>query len=471
MKFASHNPATGEVVWQGEAADAAAVDAAVSKARETFKSWGFLPFEERKTHVEAFGRVVERRKDELAEAIARETGKPLWDSASEVVAMIGKIAISIQAYRERTGEKHVTNAGVTTAVRHRPHGVAAVFGPYNFPAHLPNGHIVPALLAGNTVVLKPSELTPGVAELMVDCWHEEDLPDGVVNLVQGERETGKALASHPGIDALYFTGSSDTGHILSKQFADTPHKILALEMGGNNPLVVWDAANIDAVVYYTIQSAYMTAGQRCSCARRLILPEKDADKIIEALLAKIPSIQIGAYTDTPEPYMGPLVSNKEAEKILAAQDVLKKLGGKILAEVKRPQANLPFLTPGLVEVTGVQGVADREYFGPLLQVYRVKDFDAAIREANNTRFGLTAALLSDDKTKFDRFIRETHAGIINWNRQTTGASSAAPYGGLGLSGNHRPAAYYAADYCAYPVASTEMDKLTVPVAKTPGLTF
>lgn len=471
--FRSVNPATGISVWEGNSASAQDVDAAVTAAREALKSWSILSFEQRLSAVEAFRAALEANKEDMATLIAQETGKTLWDARGEVTAMLGKVAISAKAHRERTGESSQDLPdGGKAVLRHKPHGVVAVFGPYNFPGHLPNGHIVPALLAGNTVIFKPSELTPAVAGLTVRLWEEARLPAGVLNLVQGEKETGIALANHAGLDGLFFTGSSATGLLLHKQFAGRPEKILALEMGGNNPLIVWDTADVKAAAYTTIQSAFISSGQRCTCARRLIVPEgKAGDAFLDTLAAMTRTITVGAYDDTPEPFMGPMVSLPESEKLVNAEQELIAKGAKALVPLQRLKDDLPFLSPGILDVTAVREREDREFFGPLLQVIRVKDFDAAIAEANNTAYGLAAGLLSDDRSLFEHFARDIRAGIVNWNRQTTGASSAAPFGGIGCSGNHRPSAYYAADYCAYPMATMESAAVSLPDKPAPGITL
>jgi len=291
-------------------------------------------------------------------------------------------------------------------------------------------------------------------------------------LVQGEKETGIALANHPQLDGLFFTGSSATGDILHKQFSGRPEKILALEMGGNNPLIVWDSADLHAAAYITIQSAFITSGQRCTCARRLIVQKGEAgDAFLQTLKTMTEAIVVGAYDDEPEPFMGPLVSLPESEKLVAAQQAFVAQGGKPIVTMQRLKDDLPFLCPGIIDVTDVAVREDTEFFGPLLQVIRVADFDAAIAEANNTAFGLAAGLVSDKPALWNQFSREIRAGVVNWNRQTTGASGSAPFGGTGCSGNHRPSAYYAADYCAWPMASMESDKASLPEKLSPGLTL
>lgn len=468
--FRSENPATGETVWEGRAATPEEVGQAVRAARAAFEGWSARPLAERRARLEAFRDVLQRRKSALAERIARETGKPLWEALTEVAAMTAKIGISVAAHDERTGERHEESGGVRAAVRHKPHGVVAVFGPFNLPGHLPNGHLVPALLAGNTAVFKPSEMTPAVAQETVACWEEAELPGGVLNLVQGARETGVALSHREEVDGLFFTGSPHTGKALHRQFAGHPDKILALEMGGNNPLVVHAVNDADAAAYHTIQSAFITAGQRCTCARRLIVPRGgEGDRFIERLVARTRALRVGPWDERPEPFMGPVVSNAAADRALEAHEALAARGGVSLLAMRRLREGRPFLTPGIMDVSAVESRPDAEIFAPFLQLIRTESFDAALDEANRTAFGLSAGLLSDRSDLYERFYRRIRAGIVNWNRPLTGASSKAPFGGVGDSGNHRPSAYYAADYCAYPVASLEATEVVTPEQRPPGL--
>jgi succinylglutamic semialdehyde dehydrogenase len=469
--FSSINPATGAVLWEGKAADAALVDEAVAAARAAFPQWAALSYEARLERLEAFKQLISGKQEELAIAIAQETGKALWDAKSEAAAVVAKLTYSTEAYLERTGSKSRPSPVGNAVVRHRPHGVMAVFGPYNFPAHLPNGHIMPALLAGNTIVFKPSEQTPMVAEWTVKQWHAAGLPRGVLNLVQGERDTGMALAAAK-IDGLLFTGSSATGKAIHAQLAGRPEIVLALEMGGNNPLIVSETSNLQAAVLETILSAFTGTGQRCTCARRLIIPARPGrDAYIAALIAAASKLTIGAYDSQPAPFMGPLISNREAARLVAAQERLIAMGGTALLAMRRLQDDLPFVTPAIIEMTGVKNVPDEEYFGPLLQLYRVDSLEEAVQLANTTAFGLSAAVLCDDPAVFQKVSGQLQAGLVNWNRQTTGASGAGPFGGVGISGNHRPAGYYAADYCAYPVASVEADALALPAQLPPGITL
>lgn len=470
--MSSSNPANGETLWQGNAATPAQVEAAVAAAREAQFDWFMLGFDGRLQVIETYRDQLEAHKAEIADTIAQETGKPLWETATEAGAMIGKIGLSVAAYHKRTGETENELPAGRAVQRHKPHGVVAVFGPYNFPGHLPNGHIVPALLAGNTVVFKPSELTPKVAELMLKLWEKAGLPAGVINLVQGEVETGKALASHPQLDGLFFTGSSRTGHLLHQQYAGHPGKILALEMGGNNPLIVKGISDIKAAVHEIIQSAYISSGQRCTCARRLYIEKgEQGDALIAALVAAVKAIAVGPWNAEPQPFMGSMISEAAAKGMVAAQRNLQNLGGVSLVELTHIESGTGLVSPGLIDVTEVIELPDEEYFGPLLQLVRYSSFDRAISLANDTRYGLSAGLLADSREDYDYFLARIRAGIVNWNKQITGASGAAPFGGVGASGNHRASAFYAADYCAYPVASMEADGLSLPQALSPGLSL
>jgi len=471
-RLGSIDPATGNTVWVGRQASKAQVDLAVIAAREAFARWSVVPFEQRVEHLRRFGALVEAHRDDLARVISLETGKPTWEALTEVASMVGKIDIAIQAYRERTGTVERDLGAFRSAVRHRPHGVLAVLGPYNFPGHLPNGHIVPALLAGNTVVFKSSEHTPWCAVEVVRLWERTGLPRGVVNLVQGAKETGAALVEHSQIDGLLFTGSAAAGHTMHRHLAGHPETILALEMGGNNPLVVDTVADVDAAVYTILQSAYVTAGQRCTCARRLFVPRGAfGQALIDRLLDAIGKLRVGSFDDPEPPFMGPVISERAANDLLAAQARIVNLGGKPLAQMRKLKDGTGLMSPALVDVTGVRSLPDEEYFGPLLQLIYYEDFDEALESANATRFGLAAGLIGGDRARWEAFLSRIRAGIVNWNRPLTGASSAAPFGGVRASGNHRPSAYYAADYCAHPVASLEQETLALPEKLPPGMTL
>lgn len=452
----STEPATGAVLWRRGVGD---VDAEVAMARASWAEWAARPLAYRIETLRRFANVVRGKADAFTDLIARETGKPLWEARTEVNSVIAKVDISVTAYAERTAQRRLdAPMGSRMALRHKPHGVLAVLGPYNFPAHLPNGHIVPALLAGNAVVFKPSEKTPAVGAFLVECFHAGGVPEGCIRVLIGGPAEGKALAAHDGIDGLLFTGSAHTGIALNRAFANKPEKILALEMGGNNPIIAWDTPDLHSAAVVIVQSAFTTAGQRCTAARRLIVDEKLYEPLITEVNKLIGRIIVGEPHATPAPFMGPVIDNELADMLTESFLELMMRGGRPIRHLERVQEGLPFLVPALIDTTEMRDRPDIELFGPILQVIRARTFEEAITEANNTRYGLSASLLSQDPKLYDQFWANARAGIVNWNKPTNGASSSAPFGGIGWSGNHRPSAYYAADYCAYPVVSSEADQ-------------
>ena len=457
-EFQSLDPSNNAQVWHGNSSTDADVRAAFDAAQDAFAGWSQLSVEDRIKPIMRFKEIAIARKDQIGELIARETGKQLWDATGEAGILAAKVDISLTAYHDRTGVESRDAAFGSAMLQHRPHGVMAVLGPYNFPAHLPNGQILPALIAGNTVVFKPSEQTPAVGQALIEMYAEADFPTGVINMVQGARETGAAVLNAPKLSGLLFTGSAKTGAFIHHHFGGRPEIVLALEMGGNSPLIAWDVKDANAAASIIAQSAFITTGQRCTCARRLIVPTGPAgDAIVDALVNFISRITIGAW-DEDAATMGPLISADIARNVVSAAEALVSAGATALCKTEITQRGGAFVSPGLYDVTGVT-VTDEEIFGPVLTVTRVADWDAAIAHANDTRFGLAAGLISDDVGLWEDFRRRIGAGVVNFNRPTTGAASFLPFGGPGASGNHNPGAYYAADFCAWPMASQVADKV------------
>ena len=469
--FSSVNPANGQVIWQGNTATPPDITAAFNGACEALPLWKNMGVDARTSYLLEFAKQIDNNKSRLINMISMESGKPLWESSNEVNAVIAKINLSITAYQQRCAPIETHARDIRSFVRYKSHGVIAVLGPFNFPAHLSNSHIIPALLAGNTIIYKPSELTPGVAEIIMQCWHATGLPTGVIQCIQGGSDTARRLLQHD-IQGVFFTGSYQTGVKINQQFSDRPEVILALEMGGNNPLIIDEISHIPAAVYHAVLSTMITAGQRCSCARRLIIPNTMiGDTFLQQFIESCTQLKIGPYQQTPQPFMGPVIRYEHALSHLNKQQALIKTGGQPLLTMSLLQANTGFLSPGIIDMTQASPIQDEEIFAPLVQIYRSDSFEQALTLANQTRFGLAAGLLSDNKEHYHHFFNTINAGIINWNKATTGASSALPFGGIGKSGNHRPSAYFAADYCAYPIASMEHSELTIPDELTPGITI
>jgi succinylglutamic semialdehyde dehydrogenase len=449
----SVEPATGAEYWRGAVSD---VDYEVDMARKSWASWAAQPVTNRVETLRRFANVLQAKGADLADCIARETGKPLWEAKKEVETVGDTINISAAAYTDRTSQRRIEGAmGVKNVVRHKPHGVLGVITPFSMPAALPNSHIIPALIAGNAVVFKPSEKASATGKMLVDLYRESGVPEGAVRLVIGGPDKGKELASHAGLDGALFTGSAQVGLSLAKLYADRPGKILALEMGGNNPIVVWDAPDIHTAAVIVINSAFLSAGQRCSNARRLIVKDGMHEPLMQEIIKLTGRLIVDHPHATPAPFMGPLIDEETAGAIEETFLALMMRGGSPVKNLERPIAGRPFLNPAIIDMTKANERPDFELFGPVLQLIRVGSFDEAIREANATRFGLTASLVGGSPEMFDQFWANIRAGSVNWNGPTNGASPKAPFGGVGISGNHRPSSYYAADYCAYPVVSTE----------------
>jgi succinylglutamic semialdehyde dehydrogenase len=455
-EIVSCEPATGAEIWRGKACD---VDDVVARARRAWPGWAAQPLSTRMELVRRFANEVRKDAEKLATTIARETGKPLWEARAEVEQVVSKVETSIRAYAERTSQRKLDSAlQGTMAVRHKPHGVLAVLGPYNHPAHLPNAHIVPALIAGNVVIFKPSEKTPASGELLTRCFNRAGISAAVMQFAPGGPAEGQALVAHEGVDGVLFTGSANTGIAINRRLATRPDKLIALEMGGNNSMVVWDTPKLTDAAAIIVQSAFATTGQRCTATRRLIVKASMYDAVMAEVKAMADRIIFGDPFDEPAPFMGPVIDNAAADGLTESFLYLLSHGGKAIKHLGRPHESLPFLTPAIIDTTAMQDRPDVELFGPILQVIRVDDFDEAIAEANNTRFGLATSLIGGTPQEYNKFWANARAGIVNWNRATVNPSHAAPVGGIGLSGNHRPSGYYAADFCAYPVASGEMEQ-------------
>ncbi|MEO1583089.1 MAG: aldehyde dehydrogenase family protein [Planctomycetota bacterium] len=449
------------------------VDQAVASASAAGRVWARWPMERRIAVLRRYQALCAERKDSLGSLICDETGKAMWDSMAEAGILAGKVDITLDD-SEHGGLRRVTGYDVpltdtrTGRCSFRPHGVMAVIGPYNFPAHLPNGHIIPALATGNTVVFKPSEKTPAVGQALVEMLDEalraEGAPAGVVNLVQGGPETAIRLTTHAGIDGILFTGSWPVGRKILESNLDRPGRIVALEMGGNNPAIVMPDANMRQAAIEVTRGAFITTGQRCTCTRRLIVHESVADQFVAAV-CKIAGNLVVAHPRSEHPvFMGPIVSADARDAVLAFQERLVEDGATTLLASTTRSLDAEgddgyYVTPGVLEIERFvadesrDAGCDLEVFGPLLRVCRVGSLDDAIEQANATRFGLASSIFTTDPESRARFLAEARAGCVNVNTGTAGASSKLPFGGLGLSGNHRPAGSFSLDYTAMPVAS------------------
>lgn len=452
----SFEPATGLPMWSAPVSD---IEELAARGREAWPAWAALSLANRIELMRRFANELRRDAESLAKLIARETGKPLWESHGEVEAVIARVEIAVRSHADRAAQRKYNNglAG-NVAVRHKPHGVLAVLSGFSQPALTPASQFLPALIAGNCVVFKPSEKSPAVGEALVACMHRAGVPEGVVQLAIGGPSEGLALALHEAVSGVLFAGSVQVGTLLARKFASRPDRLLALELGGNNPLVVWNTPLIEDAAVLIAQSAFGSAGQRATSARRLIVRDTLYEPVLEAVKALADRIICGAPFDEPAPFMGPVIDAEAADGLTQSFIWLMSNGGKAIKHMLRPQEGLPFVSPAIIDVTGMAERPDTELFGPLLQVIRVSSFDEAIAEANATSYGLAAGLIGGSPQEYNRFWAHIRAGVVTWNRPTTADLPGTPLGGIGLSGNFHPGGYYRPDTCAYPVASAELEQ-------------
>ncbi len=459
------------------------VNAAIAAAREAFPAWKRKTFAERAEFLKNFQNVLKKRESEWVEAIAREVGKPLWEAKSEHSTMVNKVDITLQESMKLVVQYEIPNIMENTqgACQYKPLGVLAVIGPFNFPGHLPNGHIVPALATGNTVIFKPSEKTPWVGQLMAECLLEAGLPPGVFNLVQGEREVSRRLCIHEGIQGVLFTGSYEVGMQIKQDTLPQHWKLLALEMGGKNSAIVWEDADLSSAVYETLLGAFLTAGQRCSATSRIIVHRKILDSFVSQLHSRAKAFSIGHPLDNP--FMGPVIDQGSVDRYMKFQGIASREGCDMVMSGKALELALRgnYVTPSIclmrecsVEQSRKSVYQQTELFAPNVVVLGTESLEEAISQANVTQFGLVASVFSKSRTIYEKCRDDLEMGLINWNKSTVGASSRLPFGGLKKSGNHFPTALSATLYCTAPVASLEVSEpgsVDAQAAKSPGLNW
>ncbi|MFN7825992.1 MAG: succinylglutamate-semialdehyde dehydrogenase [Pseudobdellovibrionaceae bacterium] len=452
------------------------VDLAVEAAKRAYLPWARLTIDERKSYLLRLKEIFELKKTEIATAISRDTGKPKWDALTEATALASKIDITVNFSTKLVAEERIVNAlpQVDGVIRHKPRGVMSVIGPFNFPAHLPNGHIIPALLMGNTIVFKPSEQTPFVAQVYSECIQAAGFPEGVYNMVQGDGETGRRIVTHEHVDGILFTGSYEVGLRIKQETMNHYWKILALEMGGKNATVVWSDADMNKAIYESLIGSFMSTGQRCSCTSRILVHEAVADEFTDRFYEAAKKLTIGHWSE--DPFMGPLINEPAVEKYLRFQEIAKREEAESLMRGKALDLKHKgfYVTPSinLVKKFDPNSTYQKnEIFGPNVAIYRVNDFDETLNIINSTGYGLVMSLFSKNKDLYQKALLEARVGLLNFNRTTNGASSKLPFGGMGKSGNDRPSAHYAIQYCSVPVASLEDLNSFEGTKLLPGMTF
>lgn len=450
----------------------AALPAALQAARRAFPAWRRLGIEARAQLLRSYQARLRTHAAAISELIAREVGKPLWEAKTEVDAMISKVDVMLGPGRVVTDTRVLSD--LPGEVRHLPLGVIAVIGPFNFPGHLPNGQIVPALLLGNCVVHKPSEKTPGVATWMARCFHEAGFPAGAFNVVQGPGEFGAELSTHAEVDGLMFTGSAAVGRRIVASQGGHFERLVALELGGKNASLVLDDCDLERTARTLAFAAYVTAGQRCTATSRLIV----TSGIAEALIARLTEIARGLRVGHPLDagvFMGPMISSAARERLIAAQEAARRSGFRALlpgGHVRVAGREGHYVQPALHVAehasTEAPGYSDDELFGPDLAVYVVRDLEQGLSLANATWSGLTAAVFTGNRDAFEQAADVLRVGVLQWNRATAGASARLPFGGVAASGNHRPAGILAGAACSYPMALQLPAAQAEPLPNWPG---
>lgn len=440
------------------------VDRVVESANAGFKLWRKLPQSERNQFLKKYQEEVTKRKDEIALAISFEMGKPLWEAKTEVASVIAKVAVTIEESLPRIANKHIENILPKTNghIVYKPIGPSLIIGPFNFPCHLANGQILSALVAGNSIIFKPSEKTCYSAQLMVECFHAAGFPSGVVNLIQGDGEVARRLLKEKSIKGVFFTGSKEVG----KKILDITHndlsKLVSLELGGKNTTILHHDANLDHALQELIKACFLTSGQRCTSTSIVAIHRSLQDSFIARFHEMAKKIIIDHPVEfSREPFMGPLVDQSAVDAYLLFMGMAKREGiqeimrGKLLDKAKKGYYVSPSIH--LAERWNNDSMfLHSEIFGPNVTFIPYDTIEEAIAIANATEYGLAASVFTKDEVIFKQCVEDIDSGLVNFNRSTVGASAKLPFGGVKNSGNYHPAALTTIDACVYQMSCLEV---------------
>ena len=450
--FESRNPArTSDLVGHFPNSGEADVRRAVEAARAAFESWSRTPAPQRGEILRRLGDVLTERKDELAFEMTREMGKPHFETKGDVQEAIDTAYYAASETRRLFGHtvpSELPNKFNMTV--RRPVGVCGVITAWNFPVAVPTWKMFPALAAGNAVVFKPSEDAAHSGMLLVQAMLEAGVPEGVVNLIQGAGEAGSALVAHPDVDAVSFTGSSETGSKIGA-VCGRMHKRFSMEMGGKNPMIVLEDADLDLAIEGLVWGAFGTTGQRCTATSRLIAHEAVHDELVGRLAEKAKALKLG-YGNDDGVEMGPLINQKALDKVTGYMDVAREEGAEVVTGGRRATGDglddgFFFEPTILTGVARAMRVAQEEIFGPVLSVLKVDSYEAAVAAANDTRYGLSSSIYTRDVALAFRAMHEIEAGITYVNGPTIGAEAHMPFGGVKETGNgHREGGWEVFDF-------------------------
>jgi alpha-ketoglutaric semialdehyde dehydrogenase len=428
----SLNPSdTRDIVASVPGGNKATVDAAVAAAKAAFPAWANASPEVRSDLLDKVGSTIMARKDELGRLLSREEGKTLPEGTGEVMraARIFKYFAG-EALRRHGLTLDSTRPGIAVETYREPLGVFGLITPWNFPIAIPAWKSAPALAFGNTVVMKPASVTPAMAHALAEIIHEAGFPKGVFNLVLGGGAVGSAIAEHPDVVGISFTGGQSTGAAVAK--AALSHQArMQLEMGGKNPLVVLDDCELDRAVQCALDGAFFGTGQRCTASSRIIVTQGIHDKFIDALAARVKALKVGDAL-APDTQMGPLASQAQLDTTLSYMDIATKEGGRRVVGGDVLDLGKPgyYVAPALIADTKLDmRINCEEVFGPVASTLRVKDYDEALAAANAGEFGLSAGIMTNSLKHARHFVRNVRAGMVMTNLPTAGVDYHVPFGG------------------------------------------
>ena len=468
QSLVSSNPAREGVTVLATTWSPQRMEEACAAAQAAAPAWARLSTAQRWEALVRFREALKARTEELADAIVAETGKLRSEARGEVGALVARfdlvrsLAESDMAEGPLAGRPH-------EQLRYHPLGVVGVIGPFNYPMHLCHAHVVPALLMGNAVVVKPSESTPLCGQRYAEAAQAAGLPPGVLNLVQGGAEAGMALVGHQAVHGLCFTGSYPVGRRIQEQLLDRPEVLLALEMGGKNTAIVLDDASVRQAAHEIVLGGYLTTGQRCTCTDRVLVHRSRVSELIDALAPLVASLRFGD-PDDPASFAGPMSTRAGRDRFSAALDLARAAGAEPIVDTG-PVPGMPadslFVRASLHRLPGgvhhIPGYTDAELFGPELGIEVFDDDDEAIAVVQASPYGFANAVFTGSGERFERIYQQTTAGILNRNRSTNLASPRLPFGGVGRSGNYRPAGSHALRNVVVPTAVQENVLGTVQV--------
>jgi succinylglutamic semialdehyde dehydrogenase len=466
----------GQVLWEaGVFYDH--IEAVVQSSQKGFEAWRKTSFEERIGYLKKYQEIVRSKKDEIALALALEVGKPLWEAKTEAAALDSKVTVTITDSYQRIKQETIKDVmpKIDGHIVYKPLGPSFVIGPFNFPCHLANGQILSALLAGNSVIFKPSEKTIYSAQLMMECFHAAGFPAGVINFINGTGHTAGKLTSDKRIKGVFFTGSKGVGLKILENTHKDLNKLVALELGGKNSTIIHHDTNISHALPELLRACFLTSGQRCTSTSMILIHKKIEQEFINQFKAVTEKIRVGHPTSTPDPFMGPLI-DQEAEKLyFDFCNFGKQEGAEEIISPRMLDVGFQghYVSPSIhyAKKPNLEGkFIQEEIFGPNCFFVPYDDIEEAIKIVNCTQYGLAASVFTRSSDIYQLCLRDIDAGLINLNRSTVGATARLPFGGLKNSGNHHPAAVAMIDHCVGTVASLEtLDDTSSKLSDVVGL--